>query len=232
MAAVTWPNFSPSGSDPDVLPSRSTTSNIGWLPGGASGSDLSGGFDWGSLAKTGLGLLPSLFAGGGASIEPDIRKIQGNANDQLTAGKDLAGKGSTDLGPVLEYFKNLVSGNPNDVLAATAPDRRRVIDQYDTARRSSAQFTPRGGGDASSQNASRASEAGDIASLTASARSNAANSLGQLGESERNAGLTQEQTAQQTLASVLGPLFQQQQADQKSLIGTFTGLATMIAPFL
>ena len=144
----------------------------------------------------------------------------------------LAASGAADLNPVLKYFKDLVSGNPTDVLNATTPQRRRVIDQYDTARRSSAQFTPRGGGSASAQQESRAREAGDIASLTSDTQANAATALGALGENERNAGLTAEQQAQQALASALGPLMQQQQANQSGLVSTFQGLASFIAPLI
>ena len=223
------PTYQPVG-----LPSRDTVSPIGFLPSGGSGSDLSAAsaLPWGKIIGAGAGLIPALFAGGGSSLKGPIGEVQRGARQLGATGKGLAQQGEAALAPALKYFQDLLSGNPADIEAATAPQRRRVIDQYDTARKSSAEFTPRGGGQASAQMESRAREASDLATVGASARDNAANTVSSLGKGLLDSGISAEQEATNQLAQVLGPLFQQQQADQQSTAQTFAGIASLIAAFL
>lgn len=222
---------------PAGLPSR-PTNGIGFLPsGGGSGSNLStggggGNVDWAKLLTTGAGLATSAFAGNSGSITPDARNIQGNAQQQLEQGKQQFAQGQADIGPVLKYFKALASGDSASVLAATQPERARVTDQYDSARRSAAQFTPRGGGQASTQQESRAKEASDLGNITAGARKDALQGLTGIGLSEQQSGLSTEQAAQNSLAQVLSPLFNQEQSDTSSTIAQYAGYAALVASFL
>jgi hypothetical protein len=195
-------------------------------------SNWSDNIDWGQVAATGLAVIPSLFAGSRGSIAGPVSEIQDSARKTGEAGAKLAAEGADALQGPLKYWSDLLSGDPNASMAATAPERRRIIDQYDTARRSSAQFTPRGGGQASTQMESRAQEAGDLATVGATARENAASALGSLGLNQQQVGLTMQQQAQQQLAQVLGPLMQQQRADSDSTLGAIKGLASLAALFI
>ncbi len=241
MASANWwddlPGRTPMNlaSDPLYMSNGSRVGNVGnyGLPGG-SGSDLSAASQvpWGKVLGTAAPVVGALFAGNRGSITPQIQGIEKNAQDQLDQGKSIANKGQEALTPVLKYFQALMSGNPADVLAATAPQRGRIIDQYDAARKSTSQFTPRGGGQASTQQEIRAKEAGQLSDVTSQARSDAATSLGSLGESLTREGISAEESANQQMAQVLGPLFQQQGADSESTLKTIAGFAALAAAFI
>lgn len=233
------------GSGSDLLPSTPYgpgtagspgTWNMPSLPGAGTTIQNPGSWasnvNWGGVAGTAIPLVASLFAGQQPSIAPQIGQIQGMAQQTNQQGAQMLAQGQTALGPALDYYKSLLSGNPADVMAATAPDRRRVIDQYDTARRSAGQFTPRGGGQASAQQVSRSMEAGDLATLGAQARSQAAAATAQLGSGLETAGLSAEEHAQSQLAQLLQPLFQQQQTDSGNTLKTIAGIASLAAMFI
>ena len=230
-----YPNAS--GSSLDTLPAGRSLPSFPHLDSGPNPSLPSGGgfgsnVNWGNVAGLGAGVLGSLFAGGSGDngqFGQAITEVQKNARDLGATGKGITAQGLQALGPAQKYFADLLSGNPADVMSATAPERRRVIDQYDTARRSAGQFTPRGGGQASSQQEARSREAGDLATLGADARRGAAGAASQLGLSELNAGVSAEEQATSQLASVLEPLFQQQQSNQKNMLSTVTGIAELAA---
>lgn len=220
--------------DPDKsLPSRSTVGPFGVTPSGGGQAPSSGSeIPWGQILTTGAGLATSLASGNRGSIVGPAAEIQRGAREQMATGQRLVQQGSDNLDPVLKYFRDLFSGNPADVMAATAPQRKRVLDQYDTARKSSAEFTPRGGGQASAQMESRASEASDLAMIGAGSRAEAANTLASLGSSQQQVGLAAEQHAQAQLAQVLGPLLQQEEKSTADLIRTYAGYAALVAAFL
>lgn len=193
-----------------------------------SGSDV----NWGGVIGAAAPIVASLFAGDRGSIAPQIGEVQKNARDIGAQGRQLFAQGQDTLHPALEYFKGILSDNPGEVMAATAPERRRVIDQYDTARRSAGQFTPRGGGQASASMESRAQQASDLATIGGDARRQAANATAAIGTSQQDAGLSAEEQSQAQLAQMLGPLFQQQQSDSQSTLGTIAGLASLAAMFI
>ncbi len=198
------------------LPSHGTGAPpyMGLPSGGSTGTGFpssgSSKFDWGTAIGTAAPLAASLFAGNSGSITGDVRGIQKSAEDQLRQGSEMVVQGQQNIAPVLKYFKALMSENPSEVLAATAPERSRIVDQYDAAKRAAGQFTPRGGGQSSTQMEAGAREASDLGKVTADARRNAATSLGEFGNRQIEQGLTAEERAQQQLSQVLGPLFNQQ----------------------
>jgi hypothetical protein len=216
-------------------------SNLGYMPtGGSSGSGMFGGggsssANWGQLAGAGAGLIASAFAPTIPDIRGDAKGVQQAAKDLGTQGKQLTDTGQAALAPVLKYFSALLSGNPADIMAATAPDRARVIDQYDAARKTAAQFAPRGGGQASGNLSLKAREASDLAMQPAAARANAANAMGAIGQNLTQAGMTAEEQAINQLSQVLGPLLRQEGMDQQSQsstwesLGSFAMMAAMAA---
>lgn len=214
------------------LPSTDNTYNNlpQGLPGG-SGSSLdtsSGGFDW---SKIGQGLLPlglSMLAPKSRDINPEVNAIESGAGDLKKTGADLLSGGKSAMSTALKYFQGLVSGDPSAILSATAPDRARVMDQYDASRKAITSFSPRGGGAASSMNENRTKEASDLSTITSSARSNAATELGRLGASQEQAGISAEEQSINALVQTLGPLLAQEQSSKQDTSAMFSGIGNLI----
>lgn len=147
-----------------------------WMNTMAGGSGT--GF-WDSLStkqKWGVGLgaagavLPALFGSGGADYS-GILKDLGNVNTQQEASATTADRNSQDLfAQVLPYLKAVTSGDRQAILNATMPERRRVIDQYSTAKKALAEFSPRSGGQAAAMADQATKEAGDLSLIGANAR--------------------------------------------------------------
>lgn len=210
---------------------------MGSLVSQPSGSQISnddsggGGFDWGkvgALAPGIGGVLGAIFGSKNTdNVTPQINKVNANATALTGQGNALYATGSDALAPALSYFKQLAGGDASAALAATAPQRGRVMDQYDAARKSAGQFGPRGGGTASTQLSTRAAEAGQLADTTSSARADAAKELGSLGSDVTKSGLSAEETANQQMASVLQPLLEQQKQKAESSGGFWKGLGDL-----
>ena len=221
---------------PDLATSPTGVSNIGFLPS-SSGSQADtggggGGFNWGKIGAAGGGLLGALFAPKqNPALNENLKSIQTGATGLSKTGAGLTAEGSATLAPVLKYFQALASGDPSQALAATQPPRGRVIDQYDAARRSAAQFTPRGGGQASTQQESRATEAGQLADITAQARSEGAKEAAALGSDVTKTGLSAEEQSINAMAATLQPLLEQQQQQGSDISNIFSGLGELAGAF-
>ncbi len=135
--------------------------------------------------------------------------------------------------PILDRLMKILSGDPSAVDTAVAPQVRGVIDQYDTARKNTAEFSPRGGGSNAVQAGSRVNEAADIAGVKSNAIKDAIAQLSQLGSTELSAGTTQQaeglQGLLQTLQGALQGKAQDAQlwSDVGSAVGTFAMLALL-----
>ena len=122
--------------------------------------------------------------------------------------KSQADKGNAALAPLMRTLQALASGDTSQLLAATGGERRRVIDQYDTARRAIAEFTPRGGGGAAASAASRFPEASAIDTLVANKQATAQDLLAQLASHQVDAGNQRSAQADSQLAALLSLLTQ------------------------
>jgi hypothetical protein len=211
----------PGGSDPEDTGSG----------GGSDNSDSGGDSIWkklGKVAPAAGGLLGALFGTHNEDkISPQINKVNAGASQLQGQGSSLFSAGTDALGPAMNYFKALASGDPSQALAATQPQRGRVIDQYDAARRSAGQFGARGGGQASSELESRSKEAGQLADITSQARSEGASKLAELGSDVTKTGLSAEESANKALADTLGPLLEQQKQANQSSGGFWKGLGEL-----
>jgi hypothetical protein len=219
------------------LSSRQTTPTMGMLPTGAGTGTAGGGVNWGSLPwgriiGAGAGLAASAFAPNVTDPTGAIKETQQMARGLSQTGQQLGAQGAGALAPTLAYWMNLLSGNPADLLAATQPERTRILDQYDTARATLTRETPRGGGLATAMGAMETKKASDLANLTSQVRPQAAQALGTLGGQLTGAGLQAQEQAAYAMAQVLGPLLSQETQDKESIWRTFGGIAEMIAPFV
>lgn len=158
-----------------------------------------------------------------------VSQIGQNASSVGSQASDLTGSGMSALAPVLKYFKALAGGDASAVAQATAPQRRRVIDQYDTARKTISQFGPRGGGSNAALAGSQFGQANELSDITANATNNAANELGTLGTQQEGLGLSAKQIQGQDLNSILSAILGgkqidvQQHAANMQLIGDIFG---------
>lgn len=179
-------------------------------------------FVWPIATAVGSYIGGKLGAGGGdkkdkdsalAQADPYMQMLQESSKGLRKQGQEFGQTGSEALGPVLEHFKNLLSGDPQALLNATKAQRGRVIDQYDSARQAITNFGPRGGGTTSALAASRFSEANALSDITSQAQEGAAGALAQLGPQLAGLGLSAQQLASADLESVIRAIFAQKGLD-------------------
>lgn len=199
------------------------------LGGGAKGAfqGASAGSFFGPVGigvGAGAGFLAGLFGGGDdekkkAKFDPEQQAIEtiGKLNAQSTKHGAIAdqfsGMSTEALAPVINYFKQIASGDPGALLQATMPERGRVIDQYDAARKSATMSLPRSGGATSALLNSYVSEANQLSDITANARKEGMAGAANLGISTAGLGLTAEQLASADLDSIIRAVFGQQSID-------------------
>ncbi len=164
----------------------------------------------GNLIGGGIGaLFGGLFGGGGDDKpktnpeDPYTKILTDSAQEHQAQGRELSNLGSSDLAPVVKYFKDLASGNPAAVMDATRQERGRVIDQYDTARRAISNFGPRGGGAVSANAQSQFAQAESLADTTSAARHSAMGGAAALGTSLTGLALSADQLASADLNTVI-----------------------------
>lgn len=181
---------------------------------------------WGTIAKVG-GFAAAPFTGGwsipiglGAGTALDHtgggdKKKDEHPEDAYTslltksaASNHATGQEATTLGldtlrPVLDYFRQVMSPNAGALMDATRGERGRVIDQYDTARRSLGAFGPRGGGVTSALAGSEFQQAESLADVTSEAKSKAATSGAAAGSAVAGLGLQSQSLAHADLETVL-----------------------------
>lgn len=219
----------------------------GGASGAASGAGL--GFQFGgpvgaAIGGTG-GFLAGLFTGGkkkkkpgdeGLGEEEEVRNLLRQRSEQLSGeGARLRETGEVALSPVLQYFKQLMSGDPAAMLEATRPERGRVIDQYDTARRAISEFAPRGGGAAQAVAGSYVQQGQQLADITSQARQGAVAGLAQLGPQLQALGLNAEQVASMDLNTLINAITQGEYLGLQRRgqnIGAATGVGEAIGSLL
>lgn len=201
----------------------SVLGTIGKIGAGVGGL-FTGGATWPLLALgAGAGVGGDLLArklGGGSSKAPAAQPTDPYTSllSQQAAGAQAQGEASsasgTDaLAPVMKYLQSILGGDPSALMAATQPERGRVIDQYDTARKSAAEFGPRGGGTTGALAKSRFDQASSLADITSGARRDAVATEGELGLQLKQLGLSAEQLASSDLSTVINAALNKQYLD-------------------
>lgn len=141
-----------------------------------------------------------------------------------TAGKDFLsagdatfkeGRGTTQqgkdtIGPALDYWMKLLSGDQAAQANAIAPTARTIVSQYDAAKKAALTTAPRGGARSQALAELPFKKAGDIGTLIQQLQPKAAGEvsdigkfLSQLGISESGLGLSQSGLGLQSLAQTL-----------------------------
>lgn len=192
------------------------------------------GKDWTALALGGASFLPMLFGGGqdDAKVKSAVGDLEKSTKRLTAEGQSLSGQGADVLGPALKYLKDVSGGDRQAVLAATMPERRRVMDQYDAAKKSISEFSPRGGGQASAYATLNASQASDLAEVGATARREGIDRAAGIGLNLKGLGLNAEQGAAANLNAIIQTYLTQAQQKGASAASLGEGLASLIATVL
>lgn len=195
------------------LPPQGMDSSTG--PGGEGGK-----VNWGNLAGIAAPFLIALLGSNPYKglASQSAAQLASLAKGLGGEGQQIAGQGLQSLGPVLQYLTALAGGDPQALANATQPERARVLDQYDSARKA-LQFAPRGGGQAGAIMQAGSKAAGDIGSLTADARRSAVGTLGSLGKGLLEEGLTEERYATDALTQVINAYLSLNQTQGAQLAG-------------
>jgi hypothetical protein len=208
------------------------------LPGtGGGGGGSSSGGSYSDLAGALIPLLASLFGPGNApqkAGQAGAVALGQNASAVFGQGTATAAKGNTAIDPVLRYLMAVTGSDPGALMAATQPERTRLLDQYDTATKS-LEFAPRGGGKIAAMGTLQASKATALADQTATARSAAVGELGTLGTALTQQGAQQQATGLQGAEAAVSAQDQQAAmvAKQHSDFGAALGKTVMAAlPFI
>jgi len=145
----------------------------------------------------------------------DIAALRENAGDQRATASGLKAQGNDAMSPVLDYFKDILGGDPSAVMDATKGQRGRVIDQYDSARQAASRFGARGGGTNAAIADSYFMQANQLSDITSAAKSDAATQLGQLGGTLTGLGLSADQLASADINTVIQAVLGREQIKQQ-----------------
>jgi len=221
------------------LPSRPTVPNSSsGLPGGGlgeSGGMPDGGgdaFDWKGAVGEFAPLLAGLFGN-----NPYEKKTAGAADDMAALGKSLvgegkglAGEGKAALAPVLQFLQAVAGGDQTALMQATMPERKKIIDQYDTAKQS-LKFAPRGGGTASAMLDIEGKEASDLAINSAEAHRSGVRDLGTLGMNLTSQGINAQAAGGASTANA-ATTYGKLQESKKDSLGGFGQVLGKALPFI
>lgn len=194
------------------------------------------------------GLIGGLFGGGDKKDDPQAAGVAGGTDFDSLAGSlrtsatergdradRIRGEGDDALAQVTSYFSKLAGGDAAAVAQATQAQRGRIIDQYDSARKAIAEFSPRGGGTTSVSAQSRIDQANQITDVTADAQSDAAKSLAALGINMEQIGLSEEQLKSADLNTLISAILAkdtQKLNERGQTLGAATGLAEGLGQIL
>lgn len=194
----------------------------GAAKGAASGASI-GSFipGIGTGIGAGIGGLIGLFTGGKKNDAPDkedqltstMDLLRGNAGQLQQFGAQQRQQGTEALGPALQYLTDLAGNDPAARMDATRGDRGRIIDQYDTARKSAATFGARGGATNASVADSYIQQAYQTNDLMGSSRLTAAQALASLGLDVSRLGLSADALATQSLDAIIRAMLGQEGLD-------------------
>lgn len=188
------------------------------------------------MADISKGLVP-IKEGDGS---PNVQFLDSMANLVGTKGASTGdsgtqafGSGMEGLQSVLDHYTKLMNGSTGDIVNSS-PETQTVLSQYDAARTSMANLTPRGGMRASQGANLKFKELGDIGNLVQKTRQDAtagagatAGAITNAGLGEQGMGLQQLMASMQTLLSQRGQNVQSDTAN-KELAGSLAKSAASL----
>lgn len=217
--------FGTTGAPGDASRAPAGSDDGGWW--GEHGSQVSG------IAGLVAPLITSLFGDNPykAKRDTNIDAVTNLAKTLAAQGGDLSGKGEQALAPVLQYLMAVTGADPAALNTAVQPEKARVLDLYDTARKS-LQFAPRGGGQASATLQAGTRTASDISTLTAEARRTGVRDLGNLGKGLLDTGVGETNAAARNYGDAAALYGRASDAQAQSLGGLGAALGKALPAIL
>lgn len=182
------------------------------------------------LALTGASFLPALFGGGAddKQLKGLMKDVEGSAATNKSNALAFGKEGSALTTPISKYLQDVIGGDRQTLLQATMPERRRVIDQYDTAKKSLTEFAPRGGGMAGALSEVNAAQASDLAEIGGKARTEGMDAAARLGVQLRQMGLSSQQLASMDLNTLIQTVMKRSEQSQETMMGLGESLGSII----
>ncbi len=221
--------------------------------GGASGAAAGAGIGSfipgiGTGIGAGIGGLLGLFRGGNkddekkkeeGDLDPYTKLLQGSSERLSGQGQDLVSQGGGGLNQVMAYLQKLAGGDASAIMDATKASRGRVIDQYDSAKRSVANFTPRGGGSAAAIGDLETGKANQLSDILSSKQDEAVGQLSATSQALTGLGLSAEQLATGDLNTIINAILAQKSLDLakrgqniQGAVGAGEGIGTLLGLLL
>lgn len=118
----------------------------------------------------GAAAVPALMGGGDDGYDSILRGLEHSSQRSFDSAQMGIMNSQELFKSILPYINAVAGGDRQALLGATMPERKRVIDQYATARRSLGEFAPRSGGTAGALAGMNAQQASDLSLIGANAR--------------------------------------------------------------
>lgn len=176
--------------------------------------------------------MSSLFGGGGGQTKQQ-RELTGVETDiakyGLSQAKSTIPAATSGLESSLNFFQTLLSGDRNAIAALESPDIINTQQQYESARKTADEFSPRGGGATAASEESRFSEASDIAKLFTSARSKGAEGVATISSMLANLGLGELGASSSAANAGFQNIETSKENQQQQQAGLGAGIGSLIA---
>lgn len=188
---------------------------------------------WGIAGIGAASVLPMLFGGmgGGGDYDNILGNLEKSSNRSFDNAQQLGMDSQELFRSVLPYLQAVTGGDRQALLGATMPERKRVIDQYATARKALGEFGPRSGGTAGALAGMNANQASDLSMIGANARTGGINMAGNLASGLQSQSIASEGAGNNslgTMANIINARNQQQAQSAGSwgnALGMLLGLA-------
>lgn len=153
-----------------------------------------------------MGGGPAKTAGDSSTDQPIfnlLTQLQGGGGSAAASGAGAFAGGTSALQNPINYYSQLLSGDPTATAAAIAPTTSGIMQQYDTAYKNLTDNTARGGQRSGAIANNQTAEAGAVSNALTQVQPAAAQGLGNLGTSLAGLGVSEQGVGNQGLSQVL-----------------------------
>lgn len=161
---------------------------------------------------------------------PDtLRNISQLGTFGFEKGSRAIGRSEQALDPLLGFYRTILGGDRQAIMQLMAPEVSTIVSQYDTARRTAAEFAPRGGGRTQALSELPFRQAGDINRLFQETRKGALGGLERVGGAYGELGVRELGLSAGAYQSLIEDVLQKYAIDKKAKTEMGTGLGKLLA---
>lgn len=124
------------------------------------------------------------------NIDYSTNLLKQAGTEAYTSGRDTTAKGISELQPVSDYFRRLLSGDTKELMSMFQPEYDAIGHQFNQVRQM-INFQPRGGGKTSALAQLPAQEVGATSRLLTGARGQGAEGMGSVAQKYLGTGVSQ-----------------------------------------